>query len=67
MDKNEVMDAINSMKSALSEIEKKYTQVQDGSPEKKDGNMGNAEDGVESYSKFEQNDKKAMMIKALKG
>lgn len=67
MDKNQAMEAINSMKSALSEIEKKFTQVQDGMDRKQDGNMGNAENGVEDYSKFEQNDKKAMMIKALKG
>lgn len=72
MEQNKFMQALNGMKAALSEIEKEYTAYQGTMTGKQDGNMGNAQDGQEGYSKmqnpthsaeFEQ--KKKMLIASL--
>lgn len=48
--KNEMMEAINSMKAALSQIEKKYTMQEGTGLGEQDGNIGQAKDGVQGYS-----------------
>jgi hypothetical protein len=65
---NEVMEALNHMKDALSQIEKKYT-MEDINEEglKQDGNTGEAEAGEQDYSTLAYDAKKKMLIKKLKG
>ncbi len=66
MEKNEVMQAINSMKDALAQIEKKYTKVEQNMPGDQDGNTGNAQDGVEDYGSLDYDRKKKMLVESLK-
>lgn len=61
-EKNQMMKAINSMKEALSQIEKEYTMQQGTGLGEQDGNMGQAEDGEQDYSKMD----KALLTKAMK-
>lgn len=66
--KNEMMQAINSMKQALSQIEKEFTVEEineEGS--KQDGNTGEAENGEQDYSATEYDAKKKMLISKLMG
>jgi hypothetical protein len=57
-----VMKAINSMKQALSAIEKEVTMQQGTGLGKQDGNMGQAEGGTQGYSNdFENISKKALL------
>lgn len=65
-EKNSVMEAINGMKQALSAIEKKYTMQPNTGLGEQDGNIGQAEDGEQGYSKdFENIAKKKKFISAL--
>lgn len=58
--------AINSMKAALSQIEKEYTmQDTNMESEENDGNMGQAENGEQSYEAMDYNSKKKMLVKKL--
>lgn len=65
---NEVMDALNHMKAALSQIEKKYTmqEINEEGAEQ-DGNIGESENGEQDYSALAYDAKKKMLIKKLKG
>ena len=65
-EKNAMMEAINSMKAALSQIEKEYTmQDTNMESEENDGNMGQAEGGEQSYEAMDYNSKKKMLVKKL--
>ncbi len=67
-EKNQMMQAINSMKQALSQIEKEFT-MEDINEEglEQDGNTGEAEGGEQDYSAVEYNAKKKMLISKLMG
>ena len=61
-----MMQAINSMKAALSEIEKEYTMQQGTGLGEQDGNIGQALDGEQGYSSdFENVAKKKMLMKKM--
>ena len=61
-----MMQAINSMKAALSEIEKEYTMQQGTGLGEQDGNIGQALDGEQGYSDdFENVAKKKMLMKKM--
>jgi hypothetical protein len=65
-EKNAFMDALNSLKQAVSGIEKEYTMMQGTRTGEQDGNIGNAKNGVEGYSDdFENISKKKMLIKSM--
>lgn len=65
-EKNPMMDAINSLKQAVSAIEKQYTMQEGTGLGEQDGNMGQAEDGEQGYSDdFENIAKKKMLIKKM--
>lgn len=65
-EKNSMMQAINSMKAALSEIEKEYTMQQGTGLGEQDGNIGQALDGEQGYSDdFENVAKKKMLMKKM--
>lgn len=65
-EKNPMMDAINSLKQAVSAIEKNYTMQEGTGLGEQDGNIGQAEDGEQEYSKdFENVAKKKMLIKKM--
>lgn len=65
-EKNQMMDAINSLKQAVSAIEKEYTMMQGTGMGEQDGNMGQAIDGVQGYSDdFENVAKKKMLMKKM--
>jgi hypothetical protein len=49
-EKNPMMDAINSLKAAVSAIEKQYTMMEGTGLGEQDGNIGQAEDGEQDYS-----------------
>jgi len=68
LETNEVMQAFNHMKNAVSQFEKKFT-MQDINEQdlEQDGNTGNAEDGTQDYSALAYDAKKKMLIKKLKG
>ena len=62
-EKNPMMQSINSMKSALSEIEKNLTMQETNMADyESDGNSGETEDGEQSYSANEYDSKKKMLI-----
>lgn len=67
-EKNELMEAFNSMKQAVSQIDKLLTK-QDINEEglEQDGNTGEAEGGEQDYSAVEYNAKKKMLISKLMG
>ena len=61
-EKNSMMEAINSMKAALSAIEKEYTMQEGTGLGEQDGNIGQAKDGVQGYSDdFDNISKKALL------
>ena len=61
-EKNQMMQAINSMKAALSQIEKEYTMQEGTELGEQDGNIGQAEGGTQGYSNdFENISKKALL------
>ena len=64
-EKNPMMAAINSMKAALSEIEKNYTMQEGTGLGEQDGNIGQAVDGEQGYSDDFQNVKKKMLLKKM--
>lgn len=67
-EKNSVMKAINSMKEALSQIEKEYTMQETNMEDEQDGNIGATEDGEQDYEKTSYDAKKKMLInKLMKG
>lgn len=65
-EKNPMMDAINSLKAAVSAIEKQYTMMEGTGLGEQDGNIGQAEDGEQDYSDdFENVAKKKMLMKKM--
>ncbi|KHD88836.1 MAG: hypothetical protein OM95_06890 [Bdellovibrio sp. ArHS] len=66
-EKNPMMEAINSMKQAVSAIEKHYTMQEGTRTGEQDGNMGETVDGEQDYSKFENVAKKKKLISAMMG
>lgn len=64
-EKNSMMAAINSMKAALSEIEKNYTMQEGTGLGEQDGNIGQTVDGEQGYSDDFQNVKKKMLLKKM--
>lgn len=65
-EKNQFMDAINSLKQAVSAIEKEYTMMQGTRVGQQDGNIGQAVDGEQGYSDdFENVAKKKMLMKKM--
>ena len=65
-EKNQFMDAINSLKQAVSAIEKEYTMMQGTRIGQQDGNIGQAVDGEQGYSDdFENVAKKKMLMKKM--
>ena len=63
--KNPMMEAINNMKAALSEIEKQYTMQEGTGLGEQDGNIGQAEDGEQGFSDDFKNVRKKMLIKKM--
>lgn len=49
-EKNSMMQALNQMKAALSEIEKAYTMQEGTGLGEQDGNIGQAVDGEQDFS-----------------
>lgn len=68
LETNEVMQAFNHVKNAVSQFEKKFT-MQDINEQglEQDGNTGEAENGEQDYSALVYNAKTRMLIKKLKG
>lgn len=64
-EKNEFMNAINSLKQAVSAIEKEYTMMQGTRTGEQDGNISDGVDGEVEYSDFENVAKKKMLIKKM--
>lgn len=65
-EENKFMQALNNMKAALSEIEKEYTMQQGTGLGEQDGNIGQAVDGEQGYSKdFDNLVKKKSVIKKM--
>jgi hypothetical protein len=65
-EKNQFMNAINSLKQAVSAIEKEYTMMQGTRVGQQDGNIGQAVDGEQGYSDdFENVAKKKMLMKKM--
>ena len=64
-EKNPMMMAINSMKAALSQIEKNYTMQEGTGTGEQDGNMGEATDGEQDYSDDFENVRKKMLLKKM--
>jgi len=65
-EKNPMMDAINSLKAAVSAIEKQYTMQEGTGLGEQDGNIGQAVDGEQGYSDdFENVAKKKLLIKKM--
>lgn len=64
-EKNQFMNAINSLKQAVSAIEKEYTMMQGTGIGEQDGNIGQAVDGEQGYSDDFQNVKKKMLLKKM--
>lgn len=65
-EKNQMMNAINGMKQALSAIEKQYTMQPGTGLGQQDGNIGQAEDGEQGYSNdFENIAKKKKILASL--
>ncbi len=64
-EKNQFMDAINSLKQAVSAIEKEYTMMQGTRTGEQDGNISDGVDGEVDYSSFENVAKKKMLMKKM--
>lgn len=64
-EKNQFMNAINSLKQAVSAIEKEYTMMQGTRTGEQDGNISDGVDGEVDYSSFENVAKKKMLIKKM--
>lgn len=64
-EKNQFMNAINSLKQAVSAIEKEYTMMQGTRTGEQDGNIGETVDGEQDYSSFENVAKKKMLMKKM--
>lgn len=64
-EKNEFMNAINSLKQAVSAIEKEYTMMQGTRTGEQDGNISDGVDGEVEYSEFENVAKKKMLMKKM--
>lgn len=64
-EKNEFMNAINSLKQAVSAIEKEYTMMQGTRTGEQDGNISDGVDGEVDYSSFENVAKKKMLMKKM--
>jgi hypothetical protein len=64
-EKNSMMQAINSIKAALSAIEKEYTMQEGTGLGDQDGNHGQAVDGEQAYSADFENVKKKMLVKKM--
>jgi hypothetical protein len=65
---NGMMKAINSMKQALSAIEKQYTMQQGTGLGEQDGNIGQAKNGEQGFSDdFENISKKALLKQKMLG
>ena len=64
-EKNSMMDAINSLKAAVSAIEKEYTMMEGTGLGEQDGNMGQATDGEQGFSDDFQNVRKKMLMKKM--
>lgn len=64
-EKNEFMNAINSLKQAVSAIEKEYTMMQGTRTGEQDGNISDGVDGEVEYSDFENVAKKKMLMKKM--
>ena len=60
-EKNPFMDAINSLKQAVSAIEKQYTMMQGTGTGEQDGNISDGVDGEVDYSTFENAAKKKLV------
>lgn len=66
VEKNSFMNALNNLKIAVSAIEKEYTMMEGTGLGEQDGNIGQAEDGEQGYSKdFENVAKKKMLMKKM--
>ena len=67
-EKNSMMEAINSMKAALSAMEKQYTMQHGTGLGEQDGNIGQAVDGEQGYSDdFKNLAKKKKVLASLMG
>lgn len=64
-EKNQFMNAINSLKQAVSAIEKEYTMMQGTRTGEQDGNISDGVDGEVEYSDFENVAKKKMLMKKM--
>lgn len=64
-EKNQFMAAINSLKQAVSAIEKEYTMMQGTRTGEQDGNISDGVDGEVEYSDFENVAKKKMLMKKM--
>lgn len=64
-EKNQFMNAINSLKQAVSAIEKEYTMMQGTRTGEQDGNISDGVDGEVEYSEFENVAKKKMLMKKM--
>lgn len=64
-EKNQFMNAINSLKQAVSAIEKEYTMMQGTRTGEQDGNISDGVDGEVDYSSFENVAKKKMLMKKM--
>ena len=64
-EKNQFMNAINSLKQAVSAIEKEYTMMQGTRTGEQDGNISDGVDGEVEYSDFGNVAKKKMLMKKM--
>lgn len=64
-EKNQFMDAINSLKQAVSAIEKEYTMMQGNRTGQQDGNISDGVDGEVEYSEDFENVAKKKMLKKM--
>lgn len=64
-EKNAMMDAINSLKQAVSAIEKQYTMQEGTGTGEQDGNISDGVDGEIEYSDDFKNVRKKMMMKKM--
>lgn len=64
-EKNQFMDAINSLKQAVSAIEKEYTMMQGNRTGEQDGSISDGVDGEVEYSEDFENVAKKKMLKKM--
>lgn len=64
-EKNQFMNAINSLKQAVSAIEKEYTMMQGNRTGQQDGNISDGVDGEVEYSEDFENVAKKKMLKKM--